>query len=594
MRARTLTLSLLFAVLVFITLVKASVIAPLLAPVPPSNPADSLSVENLPAQELVGDGSITIGQAPSELEAGEAPAEATTTTVVSKAVVITYTVRRGDTLQAIANRAGKTPAELMRLNNIRDADRIYIGQVLRLGTKTAVETKPIVTYNGPDEYLLPDSEIVYSPAYKDFDIGAAARNAGGYLTSYREFVGGRTRTGPEIIQMLANEFSVGPRVLLGVLELESGWVTQDSPTLNINPYPMGYRQPGWEGLYKQTFWAAERLNAAYYLATQKQLTTLSLFDGDQIKLAPELNPGTIAVQNVIARGGTWKSFSEQITNGDFEATYRELFGAPEHYAIGELIPSDVTQPFFRLPWQDNHTWWLTGGPHNGWAEGSAWAALDFAPGPGSGSCRVSADWDVAIAPGKIISAENGRVIQDLDGDGFQGTGWVVLYMHVAAQDRVTVGTYLNTGDKVGHPSCEGGIATGTHLHIARMYNGQWIRADDPRLPFDLDGWTIEQTKSQYDGIAIKGNQRREACGCREEAMNGIQALPGLGVTASLSKGEEKNTSGVSTAIVPDASVAQPAGKPANKPAAAPASKPAVLPASQPSTKPTTGTLNSNK
>jgi hypothetical protein len=35
---------------------------------------------------------------------------------------------------------------------------------------------------------------------------------------------------------------------------------------------------------------------------------------------------------------------------------------------------------------------------------------------------------------------------------------------------------VKTGDRIGHPSCEGGAANATHVHIARRYNGEWIPA----------------------------------------------------------------------------------------------------------------------
>ncbi len=34
---------------------------------------------------------------------------------------------------------------------------------------------------------------------------------------------------------------------------------------------------------------------------------------------------------------------------------------------------------------------------------------------------------------------------------------------------------------------QGGEVTGTHVHIARKYNGEWILADGP-LAFNLEGW----------------------------------------------------------------------------------------------------------
>jgi hypothetical protein len=60
-------------------------------------------------------------------------------------------------------------------------------------------------------------------------------------------------------------------------------------------------------------------------------------------------------------------------------------------------------------------------------------------------------------------------------------------------------------DRIGHASCEGGISTGTHLHIARKYNGEWIAADGP-IPFVLSGWTAFAGEKPYVGKLIKGDK----------------------------------------------------------------------------------------
>jgi hypothetical protein len=82
-------------------------------------------------------------------------------------------------------------------------------------------------------------------------------------------------------------------------------------------------------------------------------------------------------------------------------------------------------------------------------------------------------------------------------------------MHIAADQRAQPGEYLFAGERVGHPSCEGGISNATHVHIARKYNGEWIAADGS-LPFNLDGWVSSGGTYEYDGYLTKGNQTIEA------------------------------------------------------------------------------------
>ena len=104
---------------------------------------------------------------------------------------------------------------------------------------------------------------------------------------------------------------------------------------------------------------------------------------------------------------------------------------------------------------------------------------------------------------------------DLDGDGFTQIGWSVLYLHVATKDRINSGVNVKAGDRIGHPSCEGGVSNGTHLHLARRYNGMWISADGGS-PFNLDGWTSTGTGTQYDGLLVKEDVSIEAWNGRRE------------------------------------------------------------------------------
>jgi hypothetical protein len=96
------------------------------------------------------------------------------------------------------------------------------------------------------------------------------------------------------------------------------------------------------------------------------------------------------------------------------------------------------------------------------------------------------------------------VVIDLDGDGYEQTGWSLFYLHMYHEGRVAAGTWVNVGDHIGHPSCEGGRSTGTHMHIARKFNGEWIPADSP-LPFNLDGWVAHEGDAPYFGSLTKGD-----------------------------------------------------------------------------------------
>ncbi|MCJ7435449.1 MAG: M23 family metallopeptidase, partial [Anaerolineales bacterium] len=173
-----------------------------------------------------------------------------------------------------------------------------------------------------------------------------------------------------------------------------------------------------------------------------------------------------------------------------------------------LIPADIVQPKMQLPFDNGVAWAFTGGPHGGWDAGSAWGALDFGP-LGTVGCAPSLDWAAAVADGLIVRAFNGAVIQDLDNDGFEQTGWTVLYMHIDSYERVESGMYLFAGEHVGHVSCEGGVSNATHLHVARKYNGEWIAADGS-LPFILDGWVSSGSGDEYDGFLTRGSQIIEA------------------------------------------------------------------------------------
>lgn len=424
--------------------------------------------------------------------------------------IVLHTVRAGETLGYIAQLYGRSLPALLELNEIGEDDFVFVGQQIRVPVEPAL--------SGPRFKIIPDSELVYGAAAKGFDVRTVANSYSGYLLQYSEEVEGVPLAGPEIVSLVAHRYSVNPRLLLVVLEHRAGWVTQ--PVVVNELYPLTSENSALSGLYRQLGWAANQLNLGYYGRSEGNRLTLLLNDGSRIAYNAQINDGTAAVQRLLGQtNSSYGDWLQEVGPNGFFATYTQLFGNPFAYTVDPVLPVGLVQPPLRLPWADDETWYLTSGPHGGWAEGSAWAAIDFAPPGAQLGCVASGSWVTAVSDGVVTRSDFGAVVVDTDGDNFAGTGWAIIYMHIATNERIGVGEYVRAGDRIGHPSCEGGFSNGTHLHIARTFNGRWISADGA-IPFDMDGWVSQGDGREYDGFMVKGTAVKEACQCREE-INGI-------------------------------------------------------------------------
>jgi hypothetical protein len=420
-------------------------------------------------------------------------------------------VHSGDFLSTLATRYGIALDDLIRYNHITHPNAVPAGQRLMLPYPTTRTT--------PAQVLLPDSELVYGPAYLDFDTASFVAQQGGWLATYRApWFNGETLSGAQLVDYVAMRYSVGPRVLLALLEARSGWVTQpDEPQGYARDYPLGHLATGG-GLEVQLEWAAAALNSGFYGWMERGETGIRFKNYSIARGAPGLNPGTIAVQRTLAQDCNFEDLPAALDA--FMIAYQKLFGDPFQYDLGQLLPWELQQPPMQWPWQAEEWWYLTSGPHGAWGAGSSWAALDFVPADAPiGSCTPATSWARAASPGLVVRNTRGEVLVDLDEDGDMRTGWVIQYLHLS--QRPPVGTHLQMGDPVGHPSCQGGQAASSHLHIARRYNGVWIAAGG-RIPLVLANWVTFDADTAYEGGMIgPDGQKLTACDCREKNINGI-------------------------------------------------------------------------
>ncbi len=400
-----------------------------------------------------------------------------------------YIVKRGDMLSAIADMYSVSMEEIIAANNILDPNILEVGQELKI---PAVDVQPA----GPADKIIPDSELVYGPLALATDVEAFIRSKAGYLASYTQDVNGEMLNGAQIVTRIAQNYSINPRLLMALVEYRAGWLTQADPAETGSPF--GYIDEWYSGLYRQLAWASVHLNSGFYRWQAGTITSWLLVDDSVVPAAPTINPGTAGVQNFFAHLDDYPTWLKSVSPGGFYTTYMNLFGYPFEHAIEPLVPVNLFQPLMHLPFPQGETWSFTGGPHLAWDAGTPFGAIDFAPPGEALGCVEVENTVTAVADGLVTRTGDGLVVLDLDLDGNEGTGWVLIYMHIESRDRVQPGTFLHANEPVGHPSCEGGLSSGTHVHMARKINGVWIAADG-MVPFNLDGWISSGTGEEYVG-----------------------------------------------------------------------------------------------
>ncbi len=424
--------------------------------------------------------------------------------------LVDYIAQTGDTLPAIAAHFNTTVQEILLANTFIPASATTMPPGMPM--KIPIYYQP---FWGSQYQILPDSLFINGPALIGFDTVAFVAEHPGWLNGYFEYAFDGNRTGAQIVDYVSKNFSVSPRLLLALLEYQTGALTQPLFPEQLRQYPLGYQDWLHKGLYLQLVWAANLLNNGYYGWRIGNLVEFDHLDGTMERIDPWQNAATVALQYYFSRLLSGTSYARAIAYDGLALTYRNLFNDPWQ-ANAPHIPGSLEQPEFMLPFLPGLTWAYTGGPHTGFGQGTPLAAIDFAPGALTGGCTPSNEWVTAVAQGVVVRSEPGAVVLDLDGDGDERTGWVVFYFHIATQDRAPEGKTLQVGDPIGHPSCEGGRTTGTHVHIARKYNGEWIPADGV-LAFDLGGWVAHNGAVEYLGTLTRGTRTIKACDCADAA-----------------------------------------------------------------------------
>ncbi|HEY3312879.1 MAG TPA: LysM peptidoglycan-binding domain-containing protein [Anaerolineales bacterium] len=410
--------------------------------------------------------------------------------------LVDYTAQTGDTLPALAAHFNTSIAEIRTANPI--IPQTVSSMPPGLPMKIPIYYLPLW---GTPYQIIPDSLFVDGPAQLDFDLQAFIQSQPGWFKNYQEQLGDGPHSGAEIVRLVSDNFSISPRLLLALLEYYAQALS--NPKQPDTTYVLGNFDQFHQGVYLQLVWMANTLNNGYYGWRRGSLTEFEHPDKRIERPDPWQNAASVALQYAFSQLYSSPIFDQMVGPGGLAETYAKLYGDP-WAKVTPHIPGSLTQPDFVLPFEPGKGWNYTGGPHTGWGKGEPYAAIDFAPN-GVSACGDSADWVTAVADGVVARSDFGELMLDLDGDGKEQTGWVIFYLHLGTEDRAPTGKKLKAGDRLGHPSCEGGETTGTHVHIARKYNGEWMLADSP-LPFNMEGWVVRDGADAYHGTMVRFSQ----------------------------------------------------------------------------------------
>lgn len=420
--------------------------------------------------------------------------------------LVDYIVQSGDTLPGLAGRFNTSIQEIRKSNPIIPDSATTLPPGMPM--KIPIYYRP---FWGSNYQILPDGLFPNGPAEVGFDPVAFVNAQPGWLKDYTTYMGNQNRSGGQMVKYVAENFSISPRLLLALIEYKTGALTAPEMPDDLGRYPLGYMDINHPGLALQLIWAANTLNNGFYGWRLGTLTGFNLPDGRIENIDPWQNAATAALRYLFSFIETPATYAMAGSSQGFQAVYTRLFGDPWSLSA-PVIPGSLVQPEMRLPFPAGTAWTYTGGPHTGWGDGEPLAAIDFAPPAVVGGCIPTDLYATAVADGVIARVAPAVVVLDLDRDGDERTGWVVFYLHLAEAGKAPLGRSVKAGDPLGHPSCEGGNATGTHVHIARKYNGEWVPADSA-LPFTLEGWQVHKGISEYQGTLVKYGQVVTACTC---------------------------------------------------------------------------------
>jgi len=339
--------------------------------------------------------------------------------------------------------------------------------------------------------ILSDGQFVYGPNVGSFNVVDYMNSHTPQLAQYAETLYGR-----------GEYYSINPKVYLTLMEMAGGLVSNTAATPEQVENPFGLSESVFTA---QLDALSNTLFDTYYLhlynysilpPEQRALPALTLKDGSTLAVPGVYGAGSYAVMAILAKffdaNGIMSALDNNNSSG-FVQTYQRLFPGDNPLSEGNQvgIPGEVNAQaappdLLQLPYARGDAW-VFGGLHstNG-SSSDPLSSIDFSPDWGlHWGANTSNYWVVAPANGTPQKISSCLVRITHSG------GWQTSFYHIG--NIQTFGTSISQNDRIGNISgnqsqalCDGGSATGPHLHFSLLYNGAYVSINGT----PLSGWVI--------------------------------------------------------------------------------------------------------
>lgn len=330
-----------------------------------------------------------------------------------------------------------------------------------------------------ERYALSDTELIYSyDEMFSFDVAAYLNENAPHLGSYAES-----------ISHFAGYHAINPKILIAIMEMQSGIVSQSTSDSINEPFRSLSDQLGFDAQLNDI---AERL--AFRLA-----------DKTTEPIGYSNPPATVdknkILKELLGLRSANRASSGESSIAELTAIYATLFGP---ITDNSSTTRDSIQDFniesssdlpnsLQLPFPIGE-YWSVGGSHTHTGSGSfPMSSLDMHRF-GRWGDDISHLFVTAAADGvvKVHSSCFMEIIHD--------SGWSTTYYHlsnivVKDGERVerndNIANYANT---IQQALCNGGHSTGPHLHFSVKKDGQYIHMDGEAL----SGYEVHTGRHSYD------------------------------------------------------------------------------------------------